>query len=46
MRDVFHIMLKFRFILEIFTFFPDFGYVLKRFYKKVMVNFKIYVVIG
>ena len=43
MKKTFYLMLKTRFVLEIFTFlFLLFGYVEKRLDKKAMVNFKIY----
>ena len=43
MKKTFYLMLKARFVLEIFTFlFLLFGYVEKRLDKKAMVNFKIY----
>ena len=43
MENVFYIMLKAFFVLEIFTFFCGlFGYVEKRLDKRAMVNFNIY----
>ena len=45
MKNAFYIILKSRFVIDIFTFLSRlFGYVEKRLRKKTIINFKVYVI--